>query len=329
MIYKSYLVENNIEILKNNLILFYGENFGLKEDFKNIIKEKNYKIIIKNLYQDDIIKNKELIYNEILNGSLFDENKIFFFNNCNDKILDFLKEIEKNLNLNKIFIFSEILDKKSKLRNYFEKSKNCDVIACYEDSDINIKKFLQIKLKDFSGVTTQTLNIFLESCGLDRIKLNNELQKVNNYFLDKIIKNEDLAKLINPRNDDNFKNLKDSALNGQNKNTNKLLSTTMLDVEKIPLYLHSLNQNLIKIKELIHLSKGSNLNNAIDKIKPPVFWKEKPNILSQAKLWNIEKIKEGLQKIYDVEVKSKSNIVINKNILFKKLILDICLLANS
>ena len=329
MIYKSYLVENNIEILNNNLILFYGENFGLKEDFKNIIKEKNKKIIIKNLYQDDIIKNKELIYNEILNGSLFDENKIFFFNNCDDKILDFLKEIEKKLNLNKIFVFSEILDKKSKLRNYFEKSKDCDVIACYEDSDINIKKFLQIKLKDFSGVTPQTFNIFLESCGLDRVKLNNELQKVNNYFLDKIIKNEDLAKLINPRNDDNFKNLKDSALNGQNKNTNKLLSTTMLDVEKIPLYLHSLNQNLIKIKELIHLSKGSNLNNAIDKIKPPVFWKEKPNILSQAKLWNIEKIKEGLQKIYDVEVKSKSNMVINKNILFKKLILDICLLANS
>ena len=329
MIYKSYLVENNIEILNNNLILFYGENFGLKEDFKNIIKEKNKKIIIKNLYQDDIIKNKELIYNEILNGSLFDENKIFFFNNCDDKILDFLKEIEKELSLNKIFVFSELLDKKSKLRNYFEKSKNCDVIACYEDSDINIKKFLQIKLKDFSGVTPQTLNIFLESCGLDRIKLNNELQKVNNYFLDKIIKNEDLAKLINPRNDDNFKNLKDSALNGQNKNTNKLLSTTMLDVEKIPLYLHSLNQNLVKIKELIQLSKGSNLNNAIDKIKPPVFWKEKPNILSQAKLWNIEKIKRVILKIYDVEVKSKSNIVINKNILFKKLILDICLLANS
>ena len=78
MIYKSYLVENNIEILKNNLILFYGENFGLKEDFKNIIKDKHNKMIVKNLYQDDIIKNKELIYNEILNGSLFDESKIFF-----------------------------------------------------------------------------------------------------------------------------------------------------------------------------------------------------------------------------------------------------------
>ena len=29
MIYKSYLVEENINILKNNLVLFYGENLGL------------------------------------------------------------------------------------------------------------------------------------------------------------------------------------------------------------------------------------------------------------------------------------------------------------
>lgn len=329
MIYKSFLVENNIEILKNNLILFYGENFGLKENFKNLIKEKNKNIIVKNLFQEDFIKNKEIIYNEILNGSLFDEKKIFFLNNCNDKILEFVKEIETKLNSNKICIYSEILDKKSKLRNYFEKSEFCDVVACYEDTEINIKKFLQTKLKSFSGVTPQILNIFLENCGLDRVKLNNELQKVNDYFTNKIINSEDLTKLINTKNDDNFKTLKESVLNGKNKTTNNLLSITMLDIEKIPFYLHSLSQNLLKIKELINLSKGANIADAIDKIKPPIFWKEKPTFLMQCKLWNLKKIKEATQKIYDIEIKSKSSSDINKNILIKKLMLDICLLANS
>ena len=37
MIYKSYIVEDNINILKNNFTLFYGENLGLIDDFK-----KNY-----------------------------------------------------------------------------------------------------------------------------------------------------------------------------------------------------------------------------------------------------------------------------------------------
>ena len=35
MIYKSYLIEGNIDLLKENIILFYGENLGLKDDLKN------------------------------------------------------------------------------------------------------------------------------------------------------------------------------------------------------------------------------------------------------------------------------------------------------
>ena len=61
MIYKSYLVEDNIKILKNNLVLFYGENLGLLKDFKNkIINENSNNTIIK-LSQEDIIKNDNIL----------------------------------------------------------------------------------------------------------------------------------------------------------------------------------------------------------------------------------------------------------------------------
>ena len=48
MIYKSYLVEKNIKSLNKNLNLFYGENLGLKNEFKDKIKSefKNAKIFI-------------------------------------------------------------------------------------------------------------------------------------------------------------------------------------------------------------------------------------------------------------------------------------------
>ena len=36
MIYKSYLIEKNISIIKQSATLFYGENLGLKNDFKKI-----------------------------------------------------------------------------------------------------------------------------------------------------------------------------------------------------------------------------------------------------------------------------------------------------
>ena len=35
MIYKSYLIEQNINLLDKNLFLFYGENLGLKNELKD------------------------------------------------------------------------------------------------------------------------------------------------------------------------------------------------------------------------------------------------------------------------------------------------------
>ena len=41
MIYKSYLLEENFNLQKNNLALFYGENLGLINDFKEKNKKEN------------------------------------------------------------------------------------------------------------------------------------------------------------------------------------------------------------------------------------------------------------------------------------------------
>ena len=129
MNYKSYLVEQNIEILKNNFVLFYGENLGLKDEFKEKIKIKNYGAEIINFSQEDIIKNDEPFLNEILNVSLFEKKKIIFVNVANDKFLNLFEKIQKRISDQKLYLFSEILDKRSKLRNYFEKSKNTDDVA--------------------------------------------------------------------------------------------------------------------------------------------------------------------------------------------------------
>ena len=68
---------------------------------------------------------------------------------------------------------------------------------------------------------------------------------------------------------------------------------------------------------------------AINSLKPPVFWKDKPIITNQAKKWNKFKIKKILIETLNVEKKIKTNSAIEKNILIKKLLIDICLLANA
>ena len=330
MIYKSYLIEENFESLsKSNLILFYGENEGLKDDFKKIIRldSKNYEIV--NLMQEDLLNNEDSFLNKIFNYSLFDKQKVFLINNTNDKILPIKEKIKKK-NDQKIFLFSNILDKKSKLRNYFEKSKSAAVVPCYADTILSLKKIISKKLKNFNNLTLQNINIIIDNCSLNRTKLYNELNKILIFFENKKIDTNKLKLLLNEEENDDFNYLKDEALSGNKFNTNKLISNTILEKDKSIFYISLINQRLLKLNEINHLkNENHNIESAINNLKPPIFWKDKPIFLNQAKKWNLKKINKILNKTYNIELILKSNPIINGSILIKSLLLELCVTANS
>ena len=328
MIYKSYVLEQNINSLDQKIALFYGENIGLKEDFKKKIRDKNKDSEILRYTQEDLIKNRYLLINEIKNISLFEKNKIFFVENVNDKLLELIQETENIISERKIFLFSDILDKRSKLRNYMEKSKNCACVPCYQDNEISIKKLINSKLNGYSGLTPYNMNLILDHTNLDRSKLNNELDKIISFFLDRNILSEKLEELLNAKTNDDFNKLIDEAFMGNKSNTNKLLSNTTMDYEKNILYLNIINQRLDKLLQ-IHQLNVSKIEDAINNLKPPIFWKDKPNITKQAIKWNKYKIKNMFEATVELEKRIKTNNLIEKNILIKKLLLDICSKANS
>lgn len=329
MIYKSYQLEKDINILKNNIDLFYGENIGLKNDIKKklINKYKESEIIKYN--QEEVIKDKEKFFKEVFNLSLFNDEKIFIIENANDKILPVINEIDLKIKNQKIFLFSDILEKKSKLRNYFEKSKHTGIIPCYADNEISIKKIILEKLKNFKGITPNILNIIIDNSNLDRSKLHNELDKIITFFESKTLDQEKLEKLLNMKINDDFKMLRDEALKGNKLLTNKLINDTVIEPDKNYLYLSLINQQLQKLLKILTSDNGKDLESTINKIKPPIFWKDRPILSAQALKWNIDKIKKLLSETYNIELKIKTSSSVNNKVLIKKLIVDICCLANS
>ena len=328
MIYKSYILEQNVNSIDEKIALFYGVNLGLKNDLKEKIIENNKNSEILRYSQDELLKDKALLENEIKNISLFEKNKIFFIENANDKILQFIQEFENILSDRKIFLFSDVLDKKSKLRNYTEKSKNCACVACYEDNEISIKKLINSRLNGFNGLTPYNINLIIDHTNLDRSKLNNELDKIISCFPNKNIFSEKLEILLNAKVNIDFNKLNDEAFLGNKINTNKLLAQTGMDNEKNIFYLNIINQRLEKLLQINNLNK-STIEDAINNLKPPVFWKDKPNLTNQAKKWNKFKVQKMINLTFKLEKKIKSNSLIEKNILIKKLLVDICSLANA
>ena len=68
MILKSYIVEQNINILENyQAALVYGENNGIKDDVKNLIREKNKDSEIIIFFEEEILKNKYILFHNIIN----------------------------------------------------------------------------------------------------------------------------------------------------------------------------------------------------------------------------------------------------------------------
>jgi len=289
VIVKSYIFENDLNKFKEfKSFLFHGVNLGLKLELKKKVKANNKKDLILSLNQNDLLEN-DILFNEINTSSLFQERKIVFIENCNDKILPDLQNVIDKLDKNKIIIFSDSLDKKSKLRNFFEKEKNIACIACYEDNEITLKKIINNKLKGFNGLDNHNINMILNCTGFDRVKLNNELDKILACFTDKLLDPNKLEALLNIKTNEDFNLLKDEAILGNKIKTNKLLSDTILEPEKNILYLNIINQRLNKIKEILEKTNTSNLENTINNLKPPIFWKDKPVILSQAKKWNTKR----------------------------------------
>ena len=323
MIYKSYLIEQNLESIRQNITLIYGENLGLRNAFKKKIKSLNIKSVCYYLNQDEILSTRDNFYQEFLNFSLFHNTKIYFIERSNDNILDLIKSLEEKITTQKIYLFSEILDKKSKLRSYSEKSKNIAVVPCYKDNENILKGLIVKELNGFAGLTSENINLIINNSALDRAKLNNELEKIKTYFVNKKILNDELQNLLNYDEIDDFSYIRDFCILGNKKKTNKLLENTLIDNEKIIYYLNALNLRFNKLEEILS-KKNLEIEKAIDTIKPPIFWKDRPILKEQAFKLKNKNLKPVFRKLFDLEKTFKSNSQLNKSILLKKFIIDIC-----
>lgn len=329
MIIKSYLFNNSKEITKYKSVLFYGENTGLINNMKENIKSLNKDVEIFKIFQNDVLENTNNFYKEFLNLDLFEKEKIFFISGCTDKIFDLIENLEENIKDQKIFLFADILDKRSKLRNWYEKSRKYACVACYNDDEISLRKIILQELKEYKELSPQNINLLIDNSNLDRIKLNNELNKIKAFFLNKEINSVKLEELLNLRENNNFNQLNDMAIIGEKNVTNKLLNNSNLEQEKSVFYINIISKRLNKLKECLEHSTQTNLDSIIDNLKPPVFWKDKPILKKQIKKWNTKKINKAIEETYIVELQLKSNASIDKNLLVKNTIIKICNIANS
>ena len=309
MIVKSFET-NKINTENTNKILLYGKNEGFKKEIiESFINKKEN---IYNYEEKEVLTQREFFLESIFSKSLFETKKIIIIKRATEKIYSIIKEInEKDIEGITLIINSENLDKKSNLRTFFEKDKNCVCVAFYPDNDQTLSKLSFNYLRDKKiSLSSSDINIVINKCNGDRENLINELNKI--YYFSKSrkkITTEDILKLTNLSENHSIFELIDNCLAKNKKKIISILNENNFSSEDCVLITRTF---LNKSKRILKLAEEYKLNKNIDVVissaKPPIFWKDKEIIKTQLLKWKPEGIKNLIYNLSEIELLIKKNI---------------------
>ena len=309
MILKSYELKK-INIDKNKIILFYGKNEGHKSIEIDKLIKKNYEIF--KYDEKELIENQDIVIENILSKSLFQNDKMIIISRATDKLLKIIELINsKNLDDTFIVINASNLEKKSKLRLFFEKEKNLICVPFYDDSEQTLLKIAIDFLKEKKiSIGTTNINLIVNRSNGDRQNLLNELKKIESFCLNgNRITTENISKLTNLVENHSISELINVCLAKNKKKTIHILNENNFSQEDSILIIRSLLSKLKKILLLsIEYRKNKNIDLTIASARPPIFWKDKEITKLQLLKWQPEDIKKTIYKLNQVELNTKKNL---------------------
>ena len=318
MILKSFEL-NKIKLDNYKFYLFYGDNEGLKEENIKNLFEKNYQDKIHRYEEKEILDDINIFFNNIFNKSFFDNEKLIIINRATDKIKTIIEELMgKNPEDIQIILNSKNLEKKSSLRKLFEKEKSIACIPFYEDNNQTLNSIISLFFRNKKiPISQQLINVLVERSRGDRKNLNNELEKIENFSLNKKNLNiQEIIKLTNLADNYSASELVDHSLAKNTRKTVAILSENNYSDEDNIIIIRTLLaklKRLVKIYDLI--DEKNNIEQAISACKPPIFWKDKPLVTQQVRSWKKDGLEQLIYKTNEIELLVKKNSVLAKNIL--------------
>tara|TARA_B100001758_G_scaffold143301_1_gene123404 strand:+ start:691 stop:1674 length:984 start_codon:yes stop_codon:yes gene_type:complete len=317
MIVKAYDLQK-FEKKNKKIFLFYGENEGYKNYLIKEVFIDNFKGEIKRFEENEVLNNFEEFISSLINKSFFEQSKLIIISRASEKIMKLIDDlIDRGINDVIIVINAGILDKKSKLRSIFEKNKNLICTPFYKEDSRALFQQANIFFKNNKiSVSQELINLIVERSSGDRMNLNNELNKISLFLLDKKKVNiDDVIKLTNLAENYSISELADNCLSKNIKKINKIFDENIFSIDDCILIIRTL---LAKTKRLLEIKKinekNKNIEETILNYKPPIFWKDKEIVRNQISKWNLNDTEKLIYKINEIELSIKKNYYNSLNI---------------
>lgn len=192
----SYQIDSYIQKISSEKIagcLIYGPDLSKVQYYFDIIAKKIVNnltdpFLVVNLNKEKIEEDNGVLSDEFFSISMLGGRKLILIKDCDLNTNKSLKILFENKNFshenNFVLIKAGNLDKSSSLRKICEDNQIFCTIACYEDNQSDIKKFIisELAKNKIKHNSPKILEAFVEKFGTNRDLIRNEIEKLVTYL---------------------------------------------------------------------------------------------------------------------------------------------------
>ena len=332
MIIKDFQIEKIVNDNKGFLpFLIYGPNEGLIRDHIGKIKNdylSNVDFEEVSITGKSLDLNPDILETSANSISMFNSYKLIILESLKDKNMSELENVIVSAPTQTMLIVkADNLKKTSKLRKLFENHAQCYALACYEDDAKSMMRLVDNFMKENNiSIDRDIKNYLMQTLSTDRMISFNELQKISLFYANKNTTPnlEEIKNLLNDASSNNLQKMNESVMYGNTIKSSNILSKLLSEGSSPISILRSLINYLKRVQKVkVEMKKGSNFDNAIKFLRPPIFWKDKDNFQQHCVHWPLNKIEKNLSQLLDAEIDCKTNSKLS-SILCERSILTIC-----
>lgn len=255
-----------------------------------------------------------LLTDEIASTSLFGGRKIIILDDAPATLPKGMVELIKAPRGNAVVIFlSEELKPTSSLRKNFETLENCISIACYKDDSATMQKYIREYLTQKNiEFTSDIPSLLAETLPANRMLVNSEIEKLITYKEgdESPINADDIINVINEASEISLDELCNAIALQNPKSTQKCINQLIAEDKNFVFIIRVLLKYFMRLYEVkAQVEQGASAMDAVGKLRPPVFFKQKDNLIKNCRVVSNARIKEVLDTLLKLELQCKNSII--------------------
>ncbi len=296
-------------------VLVYGPDEGLIRErmtllTRHVVPDANDPFGVVEFDAGELGDNPARLLDEAQSISMLGGRRVIRVRDADDKAAGAVKSALGALRSgdNLVLVSASELPPRSALRQMFEAAPNAAALPCYVEDERDIARVLKDGLKDAGyNMPSDALVYMAANVVGDRGVARSEIEKLVTYMgSNRNITVDDVMACVGSSAALSLDDLSKLVASGMYAEADRILTFVLSEGVQAVTVLRTLQNYFTRLSiTRARVDRGENIEVAMKKLRPEVFWKHKAAFESQVMGWSAESLQQALALLMSVEAKCK------------------------